>query len=664
MHEKKNYLDVALQYHKKGLRVIPTREKKAPMASSLPRSIDYYGSESTDDPNKRIWKQWIDNEQTEEEINALFAEDCLGIAMILHDGLEAIDFDLKYDLTGTLFKDYLKVVVKTGSEEIIEKIVSQTTINKGYHLVFKSEAKDKNGNYFGSQKLAERYASEEEKEENKNVKSKVLIETKGHGGYILIYPSHGYFQDKGEITDVKEISIDERAELMNIAKSFNEIVKEKPKDYSTSKLEHLASDGLTTIDDFNQKQGFVGIIEELQSHGWKLLYERGERIYFRRPGKDTGTSGDVHKGLNLFRSWTSSSNLTGVYSPYGVYAHLNHDGDFSSASRELYKKGYGDRYKPKKDQPEIYKPKIIKDADGNETEELSLIDQIKAKKYNYDDPIENIEAVLNFENKWGDKRKIGSFATVGAIVGEQKSRKTTVLSEILAAALDGRNHLNFTFDLKGKDILVVDTEQPYDRFQLVNKRVLNRAGIKANSIKYHAFNLRAQTRQERILVIDHLVRTTPNLGLVIIDGVVDICLDYMSSKESQDTVQMLMDWSDLTQAMVIGVLHLTKSGGMMRGHLGTELQNKADFVIQTTKFEGVTKVSCRESRYAEFDKFWITQTEDGTPMLCTEEGEIEEPSEFVEPENSTSFPTQEPPKVVPYNPNEGMTRPPLDDLPF
>ncbi len=90
---------------------------------------------------------------------------CTGI---VSEGLEAIDFDLKYaDEPQKLLNDWKK---KVGSD-ILKKLVVQKTVNNGYHFIYRCQQIE------GNKILA------------KNLKEEVLIETRGEGGFIKVYPS-------------------------------------------------------------------------------------------------------------------------------------------------------------------------------------------------------------------------------------------------------------------------------------------------------------------------------------------------------------------------------------------------------------------------------------------------------------------------------------------
>ena len=187
-------LKSAKQYLKAGISVIVTDNTK--------RSLK---------PWKQYQKELIAPAQLEEELKAPRAA---GIAIVcgsVSGGLEVIDVDLKYDLSGNLWDRLVSQLKEAGLYELLK--VAKTK-SGGYHLYYKCEVIE------GNQKLAMRQPTAEEKKENPQIKHMVLIETRGEGGYVIAPPASGYTWVGGR---VNILSIDQRECLMEICRSFNEV---------------------------------------------------------------------------------------------------------------------------------------------------------------------------------------------------------------------------------------------------------------------------------------------------------------------------------------------------------------------------------------------------------------------------------------------------------
>lgn len=249
----------------------------------------------------------------------------------LSGGVEAIDFDLKYDITGDLLKRY-NSMVNALDKTILPKLTIQKTKNGGYHYIFRCYLNE------GNLKLAQRHATEEERAIGEKVK--VLIETRGEGGQIAIHPSPGYEMVQGSLETIPSIDILQREILMDCARHFNEVLKEV-QEYKH--VEKVAIKGLSPWEDYDNRGDVVSL---LQSHGWKIVETRGSKTYFKRPGNtDAKSSGNFDSNLNLFSVFTTSSVFDPErgYKPSGVYAYLECNGDFQASARKLMQEGYGEK---------------------------------------------------------------------------------------------------------------------------------------------------------------------------------------------------------------------------------------------------------------------------------------------------------------------------------
>jgi Bifunctional DNA primase/polymerase, N-terminal len=576
-----NYLEVALKYHEAGLHIIPVDDKKRPY--------------------KTTWKEFIEN-QTKEDVLRLFKNPCYGIALICTKDIEVIDFDLKNDSTGQVFNKYAELQ-KNDPFSILKSVCVQSTQSNGFHFIYKTFAAE------GNQKLANQIRGD---------KSLVVIETRGLGGYIVLYPTPGYQLKRGDVTDLKYITHLERENALAHARSFNE----EPVRYID--IENLAvSDAYkwrfsdqnranklndySVIENYNERITIQEIDTMLTSNDWQYSHKAADNLMYTRPGKDIkdGVSAGLHIDTKIFNVFTTSSGMEKAYNPFQLYAYFN-----NLSHKEAAYKLFLENPPPKVEEPK----------------ERTYIQNILDNVFDFDKPIENMKSYFTYKSTqpgFSDKEyPIGFMGTLGGIFGMQKSRKTQIMNKVIASALSGSRKLRFNFELEGKNILLFDTEQPQSRFQRNCKHILVDAGIQGNSKNFHAFNLRPYTWDQRLNAIKEIITLYDNIGMIVIDGIVDICEDFMDSQKSIKTIQELMKITDTTGAMLFGMLHLTKSGEYGRGHLGTEFQNKCDFIIQTKKSEtNITEVTCKECREEPFHKFYVNQDATGL-YICDPEGNI------------------------------------------
>ena len=179
---------------------------------------------------------------------------------------------------------------------------------------------------------------------------------------------------------------------------------------------------------------------------------------------------------------------------------------------------------------------------------------------------------------------IGTLGNFSASIGKAKSKKTFNVSAIVAAALKNGTVLNYTAELpeNKRKILYVDTEQSSYHCAKVARRSLRMAGLPtgSNHENLEFLVLRKYTPEERIAIVREAIYRTENVGLVIIDGIRDMVYDINSPGESTKVISLLMTWTGERNIHIHTILHQNKGDENARGHIGTELSNKAETVLQ------------------------------------------------------------------------------------
>lgn len=191
---------------------------------------------------------------------------------------------------------------------------------------------------------------------------------------------------------------------------------------------------------------------------------------------------------------------------------------------------------------------------------------------------------------------IGTLGNFSASIGKAKSKKTFNVSAIVAAALKNGTVLSYTAELpeNRRKILYVDTEQSSYHCAKVAKRILRMAGLPTgrNHKDLEFLVLRKYTPEERIAIVREAIYRTENVGLVVIDGIRDMVYDINSPSESTKVISLLMTWTGERHIHIHTILHQNKGDENARGHIGTELSNKAETVLQVEKDEKDPDISC------------------------------------------------------------------------
>lgn len=223
---------------------------------------------------------------------------------------------------------------------------------------------------------------------------------------------------------------------------------------------------------------------------------------------------------------------------------------------------------------------------------------------------------------WVGDCTIATFGNFSASTGKAKSKKTFNLSAMVSASIINGKVLNYRASLpEGKrKIIYFDTEQSRFHCHNVVERIYRLAGLslKKEDKRIKFYGLREFTPALRIALIDYALRKSEGVGLVIIDGLRDLMYDINNAKESTDVMTMLMAWTSKYELHIHCVLHLNKNDNNTRGHIGTELENKAETVLVISKNKqdsNVSEVSPMHMRDKEFTSFAFQIDDNSLPVL-------------------------------------------------
>lgn len=332
-------LNAALDLHAHGYSVVPARADgtKAPAA---------------------LWKQYQGQRPTLEQLHDWFSSgtyDGLGVITGAVSGnLEM--FELEGRATGAgIGKEIAELADSSGLGDLWETVTSgylEMTPSGGFHILYRVE-----DDVPGNTKLARRPATEAELADNPGERIKVLIETRGEGGFTITAPSAGrthpeggaWILVRGGPSTIATITVDEHRALHVLAQAFDSMPQAAHTD--PIPLQRTASDGTRPGDDYNARTSWADI---LGVRGWTVVYRDGADVtYWRRPGKREGISATTGKPTvngpadNLYVFSTSTEfDAETPYSKFAAYTLLEHDGDWKAATKALGAAGYGTSNEP------------------------------------------------------------------------------------------------------------------------------------------------------------------------------------------------------------------------------------------------------------------------------------------------------------------------------
>ena len=229
---------------------------------------------------------------------------------------------------------FAQAAAGVGLGPLVERVAegySERSPN-GFHLFYRCEELS------GNTKLASGPKRLEEID-NEHDTVKVLIETRGEGGFAIIAPTNGAVHPSGGSYDlvsggpatIVTITADERQALHDLARTFDEM----PQREVVEPRAALGVAGDRPGDEYNAR---VTWPEILVPAGWTEVYTQDGKTFWRRPGKrDHWSATTNHEGSNYLYVFSSSTEFEAHrgYSPFSAYSLLEHGGDFEAAAREL-----------------------------------------------------------------------------------------------------------------------------------------------------------------------------------------------------------------------------------------------------------------------------------------------------------------------------------------
>lgn len=188
---------------------------------------------------------------------------------------------------------------------------------------------------------------------------------------------------------------------------------------------------------------------------------------------------------------------------------------------------------------------------------------------------------------WVGDCTIATFGNFSASTGKAKSKKTFNITAMVAAALTNSTVLNYraSFPEGKRQILYFDTEQSRYHCHNVVERIYRLAGLSLNKED---------------------------------NGLRDLMYDINNAKESTDVMTMLMAWTSKYDLHIHCVLHLNKNDNNTRGHIGTELENKAETVLIISKNKqdaNISEVRPMHMRDKEFSSWAFHIDDNSLPVL-------------------------------------------------
>lgn len=318
MENKREVKDAGLAYIKAGLAVVPARLEWKEHKGKYEKI-----------PIRKAWNESI---MSQSEWSTMTPQVVGILTGSLNQNLEAIDFDLKHDLTGKVWDDYT-AIMQDNAPELWSKLVIQKTISGGCHIIYRCEFIDKN-----------QHLAREEKGKD------AIIETRGQdqgrGSYIVVAPTEGYEFIQGDLFNIPTITREERDLLFTVARTFDlqpvDLVSEIKQQRYTPPPQGTNN---SCFKDYNERATVEDLCTILENNFWTIHSKDHEKIFFTRPN-GSGKSANLLTSRRVLYVWSNNAEKLPVQEPIWpakLFILLCHDGNEDAAREDLFNKGYGTR---------------------------------------------------------------------------------------------------------------------------------------------------------------------------------------------------------------------------------------------------------------------------------------------------------------------------------
>jgi hypothetical protein len=266
----------------------------------------------------------------------------------------------------------------------------------------------------------------------------------------------------------------------------------------------------------------------------------------------------------------------------------------------------------------------LSDAIDNAIQSESTNHSINREKYKIDvreviPPPQIAWSLTNTQNE--GEAILGTLGDFGLIIGKAKSRKSFFINIAVSTALSKDlilNRFKSYLPPDKNEVVYFDTEQSKYYVQKAVKRICSQIN-EPEPKNLNVFHLRSLNPSERLKFIEAEIYSNDRIGFVVIDGIKDLVTSINDESEATMIASKLLKWSEERNIYILTVLHQNKSDTNARGHIGTELINKAQTVLSITKAENDENISIvepQQCRDKEPEIFAFEINEFGIPIIA------------------------------------------------
>jgi archaellum biogenesis ATPase FlaH len=207
-----------------------------------------------------------------------------------------------------------------------------------------------------------------------------------------------------------------------------------------------------------------------------------------------------------------------------------------------------------------------------------------------------------------DDAMLASVGNILGIIGPPKAGKSAASSALIAGCINeivsqdsSRFPDTLGFDIQPnhskKAVVYIDTEQAKGNYNSFIKNTLKRAGLSEINKPdfFYAYNLKKNDIENRKIFLKNLLSIISNIHngihLIVIDGIADFVYSINEERDCNLIIDSFIKMAEQHKTVIALVIHQNPGKDKTRGHLGSQLERKAESIIKITKKKGFSEVT-------------------------------------------------------------------------
>jgi hypothetical protein len=210
----------------------------------------------------------------------------------------------------------------------------------------------------------------------------------------------------------------------------------------------------------------------------------------------------------------------------------------------------------------------------------SYYELIQLRKYNPEYTPAEEQIILQIQNQ-----NIGSIQNFVVLSGLPKSGKSTFTTSIMASSITKQSIWGIQLiPIKDRPkICWFDTESSeYDWYRHV-ERMKQISNVENIPTFFDMFNTRKDSPEDTKKMIESYLFHNSDCSVVIVDGLLDLCMNYNDEVECRLLVNWLKRITTVYNILFITILHVGKKDGNTLGHLGSNTDRWAQSTLEVKK---------------------------------------------------------------------------------